>query len=121
VKTALARQPDRVGCGPLALSNLASVMSSLRGPGPFALVDLGAERTEVTVLARGEAVFVRTLSQGVAGLPATAAALGSEMRQTFLAASVTVGEDLQAAFLVGGGAAASGASEYLAYELGVPI
>jgi general secretion pathway protein L len=121
VSSALARQPDRVGCGPLTLSNLASVMSSLRGPGPFALVDLGAERTEVTVLAHGEAVFVRTLSQGVAGLPASASTLSGELRQTFLAASITVGKDLQAAFLIGGGAAASGAAEYLAYEVGVPV
>ncbi len=121
VKGALGRQPDRVGCGPLALANLASVVSSLRGPGPFALVDLGAERTEVTVLAHGEAVFVRTMSQGVAGLPATADALASELRQTFLAAAVAVGGDLQAAYLVGGGSAAAGAAEYLAYEVGVPI
>jgi general secretion pathway protein L len=121
VKGAMGRQPDRVGCGPLVLANLASVVSSLRGPGPFALVDLGAERTEVTVLAHGEAVFVRTLSQGVAGLPATADALASELRQTFLSAAVAVGGDLQAAYLVGGGAAATGAAEYLAYEVGVPI
>ncbi len=121
VKGALSRQPDRVGCGPLSLSNLASIVSPLRGPGPFALVDLGAGHTEVTVLAHGEAVFVRTLSQGVAGLPATAAALSSELRQTFLAAAVTLGQDLQAAYLVGGGAAAPGAAEYLAYEVGVPI
>jgi general secretion pathway protein L len=121
VKGALGRQPDRVGCGPLVLANLASVVSSLRGPGPFALVDLGAERTEVTVLAHGEAVFVRTLSQGVAGLPATADALASELRQTFLSAAVAVGGDLQAAYLVGGGSAATGAAEYLAYEVGVPI
>jgi general secretion pathway protein L len=121
VKGALGRQPDRVGCGPLTLANLASVVSPLRGPGPFALVDLGAERTEVTVLAHGEAVFVRTLSQGVAGLPATADALASELRQTFLSAAVAVGGDLQAAYLVGGGAAATGAAEYLAYEVGVPI
>jgi general secretion pathway protein L len=121
IKGALGRQPDRVGCGPLVLANLASVVSQLRGPGPFALVDLGAERTEVTVLAHGEAVFVRTLSQGVAGLPATADALASELRQTFLSAAVAVGGDLQAAYLVGGGAAATGAAEYLAYEVGVPI
>ena len=63
------------------IANLASVVSPLRGPGPFALVDLGAERTEVTVLAQGEAVFVRTLSQGVSGLPATAGSLASELRQ----------------------------------------
>ena len=121
IKTAVGRQPDRVGCGPLVLANLVSVISPLRGAGPFALVDLGAERTEVTVLAHGEAVFVRTLSQGVAGLPATADALASELRQTFLSAAVAVGGDLQAAYLVGGGAAASGAAEYLAYEVGVPI
>jgi general secretion pathway protein L len=121
VSAALSRQPDRVGCGPLVLSNLASVVSGLRGPGPFALVDLGAQRTEVTVLAQGEAVFVRTVSQGVAGLPATASALASELRQTFLAATVAVGADLQAVYLVGGGANAPGAAEYLAYEVGVPV
>jgi general secretion pathway protein L len=121
VKSALARQPDRVGCGPLSLANLASVISPLRGPGPFALVDLGAERTEVTLLLSGEAVFVRTLSQGVAGLPATATQLASELRQTFLSASVALGSDVQAAYLVGGGAAAQGAAEFLAYEVGVPI
>jgi general secretion pathway protein L len=121
INGALGRQPDRVGSGPLVLANLASVVSPLRGPGPFALVDLGAERTEVTVLAQGEAVFVRTLSQGVAGLPGSAGALASELRQTFLSAAVAGGGELQAAYLVGGGAAATGAAEYLAYEVGVPI
>src|SRR5689334_19632053 len=58
IQSALSRQPDRVGCGPIALANLAAIVSPLRGPGPFALVDLGAERTEVTVLQNGEAVFV---------------------------------------------------------------
>jgi general secretion pathway protein L len=121
IKSALSRQPDRVGCGPLSLANLSSVVGPLRGPGPFALVDLGAQRTEVTVLSNGEAVFVRTMSQGVAGLPASAGALASELRQTLLAASVAVEADLQAAYLVGGGSAAPGAAEYLAYEAGVPI
>jgi general secretion pathway protein L len=121
IKSALARQPDRVGCGPFTLANLAAVVSSLRGPGPFALIDLGAQRTEVAVLMGGEVTFVRTLSQGVAGLPGTASALGSELRQTFLSAAVSVGAELQAAYLVGGGAAAQGAAEFLAYEAGVPI
>jgi general secretion pathway protein L len=43
------------------------------------------------------------------------------LRQTFLSAAVAAGAELQAAYLVGGGAAASGAAEYLAYEAGVPI
>lgn len=121
IQSAIGRQPDRVGAGPLALANLASVVSDLRGPGPLALIDLGAERTEVTVLQGGETVFVRTLSQGVSGLPASAAALGSELRQTFLAAAVAVGGDVQAAYLLGGGALADGAAAYLAYESGVAI
>jgi len=61
------------------------------------------------------------LSRGVIGLPATASALSSELRQTLLAAAVAAGADLQAAYLVGGGANAPGAAEYLAYEAGVPI
>lgn len=121
IQAALSRQPDRVGCGPLSLANLAAVVSPLRGPGPFALVDLGAERTEVTVLSNGEAVFARTLSQGVAGLPGTASALSGELRQTFLSAAIAVGAELQAAYLIGGGSAAQGAAEFLAYEAGVPI
>jgi general secretion pathway protein L len=121
IREAIARQPDRVGCGPLSLANLAAVVSPLRGPGPFALIDLGADRTEVTVLQNGEAVFVRTLSQGVAGLPASAAALASELRQTFLSAAVAIGSDLQTAYLLGGGAGAQGAAEYLAYESGLPV
>jgi general secretion pathway protein L len=121
VKAALGRQPDRVGCGPFSLSNLGSVVSVLKGPGPFALIDLGADRTEVTVLQDNETVFVRTLSQGVAGLPGTAASLSAELRQTFLSAAVAVGSEVQAAYLVGGGASATGAAEYLAYEAGVPI
>jgi general secretion pathway protein L len=120
-KSALSREPDRVGCGALSLANLASVMSPLRGPGPFALLDLGAEHTEVTVLASGEAAFVRTLSQGVSRLPANAASLAGELRQTLLSAAVALGAEVQAAHLVGGGAAAQGAAEYLAYEVGVPI
>lgn len=118
---ALARGPDRIGCGPISLGNLAAVCPGLRVPGPIALIDLGGHRTEVTLLKDGETVFVRTLSKGVAGLPETAPALAAELRQTLLAWSVTQGEEVQAAYLLGGGSAAQGADEYLGHELGVPV
>jgi general secretion pathway protein L len=66
-------------------------------------------------------MLARTLSQGVQGLPDTAPALAAALRQTLARWGVAAGSPVQAAFLLGGGAAAQGADEYLAYELGVPV
>jgi general secretion pathway protein L len=121
VKTAIGREPDRVGHGALSLANLVAVSHELRSPEPIALVDLGGRSTEVTVLVGGEAVFVRTLSRGVSSLPEGAPALAAELRQTLLAWVAKEGDQVQAVYLVGGGAAASGADAYFSYELGVPI
>jgi general secretion pathway protein L len=121
VRSALGREPDRIGHGALTLANLAVIAPDLRGPGPFALVDLGGRRTEVTIIAGGEPVFARTLSRGVGTLPEGAPALAAEIRQTLVAYNALDGDDIQAAFLLGGGAAAEGAEAYFAYELGVPL
>jgi general secretion pathway protein L len=121
VKSAVGRDPDRVGHGGLSLANLAAISHELRGPEAIALVDLGGRSTEVTVLVGGEAVFVRTLSRGVGSLPEGAPALAAELRQTLLAWVAEQGDPVQAVYLVGEGAAASGADAYFAYELGVPI
>lgn len=121
VRDATGRQPDRVGHGAIALANLAAVVPELRRPEPIALVDLGGRRTEITILAGGEAVFVRTLSRGVGSLPDGAPALAAEIRQTLVAWVAHGGDEVTAVYLVGGGAAASGAEEFFAYELGVPV
>lgn len=119
-QAALSREPDRVAHGALSLANLASVMPELRVPGPIALVDLGGSRTEVTLLSHGEPVFARTLSRGVSSLPEGAAALGAELRQSFLSWVSKNGEEVTAVYLLGGGSAAAGAEAYFAHELGVP-
>ena len=121
VKRALGREPERVGCGSLVLGNLALLSSELRGKAPVALVDLGSRRTEVTVLSDGEPLFVRTLSRGVAGLPETAAALIADLRQTLLAFLSKEDIPVDSVILLGGGASASGADQYLSHELGVPV
>jgi general secretion pathway protein L len=121
VKEALGREPDRVGHGALALANLVGVAPELRTPEPVAIVDLGGQRTEVTILVDGEAVFVRTLSRGVGSLPEGAPALAAELRQTLFAWVSEGGAEVRTAHLVGGGATASGAEAYFAYELGVPV
>jgi len=121
VKRALGREPDRVGCGPLALGNLCLLAPELQSKGPIALVDLGSRRTEVTVLSNGEPLFVRTLSRGVFGLPDTAPALIADLRQTLLAFLSSNEEAVEAVVLLGGGSGAAGADQYLSHELGVPV
>jgi general secretion pathway protein L len=121
IAAALGQEPERVGCGPLPLANLAALAPTLDGPGPIALVDLGGTRTEVVLLANGEQVFARTLSRGVGGLPDTAPALAAELRQTVAAWASQGGEAVQAAYLLGGGAEAPGAADYLSFEVGIPI
>ncbi|HWZ89571.1 MAG TPA: pilus assembly protein PilM [Polyangiaceae bacterium] len=121
VKRALGREPERVGCGSLVLGNLALLTPELRGKNPVALVDLGSRRTEVTVLSDGEPLFVRTLSRGVAGLPETAPALIADLRQTLLAFLSKEDLPVDSVILLGGGASASGADQYLSHELGVPV
>ncbi|MCE7888295.1 MAG: hypothetical protein DYH12_01085 [Sorangiineae bacterium PRO1] len=103
------------------MANLASVCPELAVPGPVALVDLGGKHSEVVVLSSGEPVFARTLSRGVAGLPESAPALASELRQTAAAFAASGGEPLAQVYLVGGGAGAPGAEAYIAHELGVPV
>ena len=121
VKRALGREPERVSCGSLVLGNLALVARELATKTPIALVDLGSKRTEVAVLSGGEPLFVRTLSRGVAGLPESAAALIAELRQTFLAFLASTDLAIDSVILLGGGAAASGADQYLSHELGLPV
>jgi general secretion pathway protein L len=121
IKRALGREPERVGCGSLVLGNLALLSPELRGKSPVALVDLGSRRTEVTVLSDGEPLFVRTLSRGVAGLPESAAGLIADLRQTFLAFLSKEDAPIESVVLLGGGAGASGADQYLSHELGIPV
>jgi general secretion pathway protein L len=121
VKRALGREPERVSCGSLVLGNLSLLSQELTGKSPIALVDLGSKRTEVAVMSDGDPVFVRTLSRGVAGLPESAAYLIAELRQTFLAFLASTDRAIEAVILLGGGAGASGADEYLSHELGLPV
>jgi len=121
VKRALGREPERVSCGSLVLGNLALVSRELTAKTPVALVDLGSKRTEVAVMSDGEPLFVRTLSRGVAGLPESAALLIAELRQTFLAFLASTDLAIDSVILLGGGAGASGADQYLSHELGLPV
>lgn len=126
VRDALGAEPSRVGTGALPLANLLFAMPELGESAsgiapPIAIVELGETTSDVVVLHQGEAVFARTLSRGTAGLPGSAPALARELRQTFGAFRSTGGEPIGSMMLVGGGASAQGAAEFLSSELGVEV
>jgi general secretion pathway protein L len=119
VRGALGREPERVGCGSLPLANLANVCPRLQEPGPIALVDVEADRTEVLILAGGALVAARTLSVGMQALPDDAQALSGQLRQTFAAWAASGGEAVSHVWLLGLGALDPKAPAYLSYTLGV--
>jgi general secretion pathway protein L len=121
VKDAIGEEPERVSPGGLALASLASILPELSGPQTVALFDLEPARSELVILDRGEPVFARTLSRGTEGLPQSAPALVREFRQSLAAWRMSGGTRPEIAYLIGPGAAAPNAREFLQEELDVPI
>src|SRR5450432_210923 len=121
IKEAINEEPERIAPGGLSLASLAGLVPELAVAGPVAVFDLEEGRSELVILERGEAVFARTLSRGTAGLPESAPALAREFRQSISAWRLTGGPAPATAYLVGSGAAAPGAAEFLQGELGLPV
>lgn len=124
VKRAVGREPDHVGPSAFPLADLAAALGAFRGTqgAPArAILDLGAEESELLVLLGTEPVFARTLSRGVAGMPQSAGFLAREIRQTFLAFRAAGGEPPSSVYLTGGGALVPDLPRWLAGELQLSV
>jgi general secretion pathway protein L len=118
---AATAEPVRVEPSALGLANLAAVVPELAADGPVVLVHLDADLTDLTILSAGVPLFVRTVSSGTGGLPASAAQLSRDLRQTLMAWRATGGQPPVVAYLTGPGAGLSGADAYLSGELGIRV
>ena len=121
LKAAGVPEPELVAPGAFALASLVPAIPELASANCLAVVDLGAMKTEVVIAHGGDVLFARTLSVGTSGLPASAAILARELRQTLSAWRAAGGAPIDAMYLAGGGAMASGAEVFLAGELGVTV
>jgi general secretion pathway protein L len=121
VKDSIGEEPERIAPGGLAFASLAAVIPEIGAPGPVAIFDLEESRSELVILERGEAIFARTLSRGTAGLPASAASLVREFRQSFAAWRMSDGPRPEVVYLVGSGAGSPGAREFFQGELGIEV
>ncbi len=121
VKDALGTEPERVGIGPLPLTNLIAHTPALQeasaGDRSVAIVDLGVNTSDVLILRGGEPVFCRTISRGTEGLPQAAPKLAREIRVTLASYRAAGGVNPAHVFLCGGGAFVSGAESFLRGEL----
>jgi len=95
--------------------------SDLAAPGPVAVVHLDATTTDVAILREGQVEFVRTVTGGTAGLPASAKPLARDLRQSLLSWRALGGAPVQMVYLTGPGAEYQGAEAYLSSEVGVEV
>ncbi len=121
VSAALQHEPERVGVGALPLANLTSLIAEITDEQYDAIVDLGEESSELVIVHQGVAVFARTLSIGVAGLPESAPEMVRQLRQTLVSWGAVSDAPVQVVYLCGGGAMAVGINEYLTAHLNVRV
>ncbi|MFW5740099.1 MAG: type IV pilus biogenesis protein PilM [Myxococcota bacterium] len=121
IHAAINNEPERVDGSAFVLANLVSMVPELGAPGPIGVVHLDATTTDVAVLREGQVEFVRTVTGGTAGLPASAKPLARDLRQTLLSWRSLGGEPLQMVYLTGPGATYQGAEAYLSSEIGVEV
>lgn len=120
-RDALNHQPERVGCNPAELGQLAQLIPELKQERPVALVDFGFTSVDVCILDRGATAMVRTFSPGVENFPDDAAACKARLRQTLDAFSTTSGQNVEVLYILGEGASMPGLSEYLESSLEIQI
>lgn len=121
VTAGLGREPERVGCGPVELAQLATLFPDLAAPGPVAVVDLGEDVTDVCILQGGRVVATRSLSLGTSGFPDSAEALVARLRQTFGSYALLGGAEVVRAFLVGSGSTLEGVLPFFSERMGLPF
>jgi general secretion pathway protein L len=118
VHRALGVEPERVGAGPLPLSNLAQMVPELRAPGLVAVLDVGLGSSDLVVLQDGLPVFARTLSVGA---EAGGQAMISALRQSQAAWLQRGSEPFLRLYLAGAGPTIDGAAPVLSEALGLAV
>lgn len=121
VREAINMEPERVAVGAFALAALADHVGPMSEHASVAIVDLGANASDVLILERGQPVFARTVSTGTGGLPEAAGPLARDITLSVAAHRAQGGNAPEHVYLCGGGAFASGAESFLSGALNLPV
>ena len=118
----LAKEAERVGCGPLPLANLVPHLPKNFTDDPATVIlDLGETSSDILGLQYGRPAFARTISQGVEKLPNSADALVAAIKQSLLAWVSQTNRPVSAIYLTGVGATMSGAESFLSQQLELAV
>ncbi len=114
--------PREVAVGAVALDGLVPLLPELAQPGPYCLIDIHHEGTDVCILEAGHAAFARTLSVSTVDIDAgQQARLERELRQTLAAFRMEGGREPAGFFVCGTMAIRAGVDEWLTRMLGVEV
>jgi general secretion pathway protein L len=119
---ALGKEAERVGCGPLPLSNLIPYLPrDFLDDKAIAILDLGEKSSDLIIIVQGRPAFARTISQGVDDLPGSAEVLAASIHQTICSWVAQTDRALATLYLTGIGANVVGAESYLSQHLEIGV
>lgn len=121
-RSALGKEVERVGCGPLPLGNLIPYLPrEIYEDKSIAILDLGEKTSDLLIIHQGRPNSARTISQGAEDLPGSAEALTASVRQTIVSWVAQTDRVISTVYLTGVGANVAGADSYLSQHLEVPV
>lgn len=121
-RSALGKEVERVGCGPLPLGNLIPYLPrDIYEDKSIAILDLGESTSDLLIVHQGRPNSARTISQGAEDLPGSAEALTASVRQTIVSWAAQTDRVISTVYLTGVGASVAGADAYLSQHLEVPV
>jgi general secretion pathway protein L len=121
-RASLGKEVERVGCGPLPLSNLIPYLPrDFSDDRATAILDLGEKCSDLIIMQQGRPAFARTISHGVDDLPASAEVLAASIHQTICSWVAQTDRVLSTLYLTGIGANVVGAESYLSQHLEISV
>jgi len=114
--------PRGVAIGAVALDGLVPLLPQLAHPGPFVILDIHREGTDVCVLEDGSCAFARTISVSTGDIDqGQQGRLERELRQTLAAYRMEGGREPAAYYVCGAMAVRQGVDAWLARMLGSEV
>ncbi len=118
---AAAIEPRTICAGAAALDGLCHLIEELAQPGPFLIVELGAETTDLCIISDGRCQLGRTLSLGVSGTRAGGEELWRGIQRTVASFRAAGGPPVERVFASGTGAMQRETIAWLGEKLGARI
>lgn len=117
---AISIEPREIAPGAAAFDGLANLLPELKVL-PVAVVDLNDTHTDICMMEHGRCTFARTLTTGLNALPRHGDDLARAIHQSVAAYRAAGGAELSQVYLSGPGALTTGAVEWLASQLDLPV